>query len=181
MSSGSGDRSTRAPRQTADDGVAGHDAMSAGGGASRAPGCSRTTRARVSASRPSGSCTPTMPPAPHAMAQRPMARVEDRKLWARHAQTRIASTRPASALPRLAVKPRPRRSSSVALPSLRRRIALVSIQCRSSRRGGRMRKTGRMVVAGAALMAVLGVSDRRVAGGLAQRHRAQGPWRVHRA
>ena len=33
------------------------------------------------------------------------------------------------------------------------------------RRGGRMRMTGRMVVAGAAVMAVLGVSNGRVAGG----------------
>ena len=66
------DRSTWAPPSTATMALSA-SWMPAGGGASRAPGCSRSTRARVSASRPSGNCTPRIPPGPHAMAQRPMA------------------------------------------------------------------------------------------------------------
>ena len=108
--------------------------------------------------------------------------VEKREGRGCHARIRMLAPALAGPLPGLAVKPRTRRSRTVARPSLRRRIALVSIQGRSSRRGGRMRKTGRMVVAGAALMAVVGVSDRRVAGGPPPKGiELKAAWRVHGA
>ena len=75
------------------------------------------TRARVSASRPSGSCTPTMPPGPQAMAHRPMV-VSKRAKPGRLGDDEMLAPAWPPASRRLAVKSRrTRRSSSVARSS----------------------------------------------------------------